>query len=405
MRRLLTISLLGLFAFPCVAGAAPVAVNVSSIQPQITNLHSTTSNVSGGETEMAAWSQGTATGIAWRRLGGVWTAPRTLPGTGLVDIGDYSTDAFVAVFQNATKVGAMNGSRKFDGGFNTIGHDAPGTKPVLAVDPDLGSAIAAWIAPAAHGRRVVQAAIRRSNHLFSKPQTITPAGHVTAIAVGNSSSGAAVAYVLNGRLYIRIRAAQRWRAPVLLGAAGGATSSDIQVGFDDTSDRSTVVAWRHGGILDVAGAAPFSRPFARHRLETAGAGAPALAGSDNEVEWELAYPVRTAAGTVVRQVGLGPAPGKARTVSSPGPIAGLSVRRSPYGDVMGWVVPGSSGQAFVGSADISPSPVAVAPGANVTALQPLLAGSSPNIGAVWIEHSAAGDVVRAADALATLPVE
>jgi hypothetical protein len=276
---------------------------------------------------------------------------------------------------------------------------------VLAVDPDLGTAIAAWITPAPHGRRVVQAAIRRATHLFSKAQTITPAGNITAVAAGNSLSGAAVAYVLNGRLYIRIRAAGRWRAPVLLGAAGGATSSDIQVGFDDVSDRSTVVAWRHGGILDVAGAAPFSRPFVRHRLQTSGAGAPALAGSDNEVEWELAYPVRAVAGTVVRQVGLGPAPGKARTVSSPGPVSGLTVRRSPYGDVMGWTVPGSPAQGFVGSADISPAPVAVAPGANVTALQPLLAGSSPNVGAVWIEHTAAGDVVRAADAVVSLPVQ
>ncbi len=402
MRRLLTLSLFAVFAFPSVAGAAPTPVDVSSPAPSITNLHTMTSNVSGGETEMAAWSHGSATAISWRSLSGAWTPERKLP-SGLVDIGEYSTDAFVAVFQNGTKVGAMNGARRFDGGFNTIGHDAPGTKPALAVDPDLGTAIAAWLAPAPHGRRVVQAAIRRATHLFSKPQTIVPAGNITAVAVGNSLSGAAVAYVRSGRLYIRIRAGQHWRAPVALGAAGGTTSADIQVGFDDTSDRSTVVAWRHGGILDVAGAAPFSRPFVRHRLETSGAGAPALAGSDDEVEWELAYAKRTAAGTVVRQVGLGPAPGKVRTVTSPGPVSGLTVRRSPYGDVMGWTVAGSAGLGFVGSADISPAPIAVAPADNVTALQPLLAGSSPNVGAVWIAHTASGDIVRFGDAVVSLP--
>jgi hypothetical protein len=404
MRRLLTLSLLALIAFPCAASAAPMAVAVSSLQPQITNLHSMTSNVSGGETEMVAWSQGAGTAIAWRLLGGAWSPPRPLPG-GLVDIGEYSNDAFVAVFANGTKVGAMNGARLFDGGFNTIGHDVPGTRPALAVDPDLGTAIAAWMAPAPHGRRVVQAAIRRATHLFSKPQTITPGGHITAVAVGNSLSGAAVAYVLNGRLYIRIRAAQRWRAPVLLGTATGTTSADIQVGFDDTSDRSTVVAWRHGGILDVAGAAPLSRPFVRHRLETSGAGPPALAGSDDEVEWELAYPKRTAAGTVVRQVGLRPAPGPVRSVSSPGPVSGLTVRRSPYGDVMGWTVAGAPGLGFVGSTDISPAPIAVAPTDNVTALLPLLAGSSPNVGAVWIAHGASGDAVHAADSVVSLPMQ
>ena len=310
---------------------------------------------------MAAWTQGASTAISWRSLAGAWTPARKLP-PGMVDIGEYSSDAFVAVFVDGTKVGAMNGARHFDGGFNTIGHLAAGTTPALAVDPDLGTAIAAWLAPAPHGQRVVQAAIRRATHLFSKPQTIVPAGNVTAVAVGNSLSGAAVAYVRSGRLYIRIRAGQRWRAPVALGAAGGTTSADIKVGFDDVSDRSTVVAWRHnGGMLDTAGAAPFSRPFVRHRLETSGSGAPALAGSDNEVEWELAYPKRTAAGTVVRQVGLGPKPGKVRSVSSPGPVSGLTVRRSPYGDVMGWTVAGSPGRGFVGSADISPEPVAVAP--------------------------------------------
>ena len=105
----------------------------------------------------------------------------------------------------------------------------------------------------------------------------------------------------------------------------------------------------------------------------------------------------------MRQVGLGPTPGKVRTVTSPGPVSGLTVRRSPYGDVMGWTVAGSPGLGFVGSADISPAPIAVAPADNVTALQPLLAGSSPNVGAVWIAHTASGDIVRFGDAVVSLP--
>src|SRR5262249_303291 len=106
MRRLLTLSLLTLLAVPAIARATSAGVDVSSVQPRITNLHSTTSTVSGGETEMAAWSESDHTGIAWRSLTGRWTPARALP-PGLVDIGDYSDDAFMAVFQNGTQIKAM----------------------------------------------------------------------------------------------------------------------------------------------------------------------------------------------------------------------------------------------------------------------------------------------------------
>jgi len=404
MRRLLTLSLLTLLAVPAIARATSAAVDVSSVQPRITNLHSTTSTVSGGETEMAAWSESDHTGIAWRSLTGRWTPARALP-PGLVDIGDYSDDAFMAVFQNGTQIKAMNGSRQFDGGLNTIGHAAPGTSPVLAVDPDEGSAIVAWRAPAANGRRVVEAAIRRADHLFSKAQTLVSGGNITAVAVGNSLFGAAVAYVRDRRLFIRIRSHGHWRAAVELGAAGGTTSSDIQVGFDDLSDRNTVVAWRHdGGILDVAGAAPVSRGFMRYRLARSGVTGLALAGdSDDADEWELAYSAHVAGGTVVRELTLLPAPGKVQSFPSPGSVSGLAVRRGEAGDIVGWTVAGSPARGFVAKADSSLAATAVAPSEDVLALQPF-AGDDLGIGAVWIAHTAAGDVVRSADAVVSLPL-
>jgi hypothetical protein len=155
--------------------------------------------------------------------------------TGLLDVGAYGART-LAIAETGTRTQRLSyayGRR--DGGFSPARTLATGQligRPQLAVAGD-GRALIAWIEVTHDGsRRIVRIAERPPGGRFGAPATLSGRGRADTLAVTVDSRGdAAVAFVRQGRLLVRVRRARHsFSAEVELARGQGKTQWQLSAG-------------------------------------------------------------------------------------------------------------------------------------------------------------------------------
>jgi hypothetical protein len=168
--------------------------------------------------------------------------------TGLLDVGAYGSSRTLAIAETGTRTQRLSyayGRR--DSGFSPARTLVTGQligRPQLAVAGD-GRALVAWI-EVTHGgsRRIVRIAERPPGGSFRAPATLSGQGRADTLAVTvNERGDAAVVFVRQGRLLVRVRrAGHSWGSIVELARGQGKTQWQLSAG--STIPGQIRLVWR-----------------------------------------------------------------------------------------------------------------------------------------------------------------